>query len=262
MNSRTVAETSAERSIDVVLQSVLDIFASEDGKSFKEKKEMAINLLRSAGAAEDLVTEEHSAVRTKNAFWSSGETICADMGVTLRKVCEADRDGFIALQRVYSLTKSMLKNEAYCDIVWEEHLDNKALMFSIVQNDAYLGYCGIKDLTQTPWEIVIELQPEKTKQGIGYAAVTAMLDSMRNRLGACQYRIRIEPTNYASQRLFEKLGAEPNGLSELWIHDTQTLKDIEEDNLHLIDDNLISVARKFSVEPRLLLSHVLEYSLL
>lgn len=36
---------------------------------------------------------------------------------------------------------------------------------------------------------------------------------------------------------------------------------MEEENLTKIDDQLITVARKFNVEPRQLLSHVLEYKL-
>ena len=69
------------------------------------------------------------------------------------------------------------------------------------------------------------------------------------------------PDNYASQALFEKLGAEPNGISEFWIHDEESIRKCEEENLHLIDEKLCKVAKKFEVEPRKLLSHVLEYKL-
>ena len=37
---------------------------------------------------------------------------------------------------------------------------------------------------------------------------------------------------------------------------------MENENLQLIDNALISVAEKLSVEPRTLLSHVLEYKLM
>ena len=98
-------------------------------------------------------------------------------------------------------------------------------------------------------------------QGIGSIAIPAMLDELRDRLGVITYRIRIEPTNYVSQRLFEKLGAVPNGISELWLHDPDDLAQLEEEGMHLIDETLIAVAMKFDVEPRALLSHVLEYKL-
>ena len=80
-------------------------------------------------------------------------------------------------------------------------------------------------------------------------------------LGINQFRVRIDPGNHASQKMFEKLGAIPNGISEFLIHDKATLEKCEEGNLHLIDADTISLAEKFGVEPRKLLSHILEYSL-
>jgi len=110
-------------------------------------------------------------------------------------------------------------------------------------------------------EIAIELLPKWTNQGIGFQAITAMIDAIAIRLGVAEFRIRIDPGNQASQKLFEKLGAQPNGISEFLIHDQAALEKVEEDNLHLIDDDLIALAAKFGVEPRSLLSHVLEYTL-
>ena len=146
-------------------------------------------------------------------------------------------------------------------MLWSEHTEQKSLMLSIYKHGVYVGYCGIQDLSKKVWEISIELLPESTKQGVGYVAISSMLDTMRDRLGKTKYRIRIEPTNQSSQRLFEKLGAVPNGVSELWVHDREDLDQLENDSLQLIDDTLTSVAEKFSVEPRTLLSHVLEYKL-
>lgn len=89
-----------------------------------------------------------------------------------------------------------------------------------------------------------------------------MMDAISSRLGVSEFRVRIDPGNQASQKLFEKLGAEPNGISEFLIHDQAVLEKVEEENLHLIDEHLIVLAAKFGVEPRNLLSHVLEYTLI
>ena len=43
MQKRSVAENSMKRSLDAVLQEVLDILEADDGKSFEEKKEAAVN---------------------------------------------------------------------------------------------------------------------------------------------------------------------------------------------------------------------------
>lgn len=134
-------------------------------------------------------------------------------------------------------------------------------MCSILANGVYAGYCGVGNVTEHPPEISIELLPEWTNRGIGSTALRTMLDAFSERLQICDFRVRIDPANVASQRLFEKLGAKPNGLSEFLIHGKEWLRQMEEENLTKIDDQLITAARKFNVEPRQLLSHVLEYKL-
>lgn len=89
-----------------------------------------------------------------------------------------------------------------------------------------------------------------------------MLNEMESRLGITKYTVRIEPSNLASQKLFEKLGSIPSGIADIWFQEQTTIEKCEEAGLHLIDDNMIEVAKKFHVEPRQLLSHVLEYELI
>lgn len=98
-------------------------------------------------------------------------------------------------------------------------------------------------------------------KGVGYAAVSTMLDAIKKYLGVTEFRVRIDPDNYASQGLFEKLGAVPNGISEFMLHREEDMKQWEEENIHLIDDKMIELANQFHVEPGKLLSHVLEYQL-
>lgn len=267
MESATVKNRSMQKSMDSLLQDALDILEADDGKSFEEKKAVLLRMLTDkqdsllAKKVVDIAIAEKSASQIRESFWGFGDEIELPNGITLRKVRESDRDGFITLQRIYSPTPAMLEQEVYQNMIWSEHTEQKSLMLSIYKNDVYAGYCGIQDLSKKVWEISIELLPEKTNQGIGFVATSVMLNELRKRLGVSEYRIRIEPTNQASQRLFEKLGAIPNGISELWVHDQEDLEKLENDSMHLIDDALISVAEKFSVEPRTLLSHVLEYRL-
>ena len=267
MNTESFAEYAVKNTIDDTLQEALDILDADDGKSFEEKKAAVIRMLTDKEDAllvnklMDIASTEKSASQVRETFWGFGEVIELPDDTALRKVSNADREGFLSLQRYYSPTPTMLEQEAYQNMVWSEHTEQKSLMLSIYKHGVYVGYCGIQDLSKKVWEISIELLPESTKQGIGYAAVSSMLDTIRDRLGKTKYRIRIEPTNHASQRLFEKLGAVPNGVSELWVHDREDLDQLENDSLQLIDDALIAVAEKFAVETRILLSHVLEYKL-
>lgn len=67
--------------------------------------------------------------------------------------------------------------------------------------------------------------------------------------GKTAFRLRIDPANTASQRLFEKLGARPNGVSEFLLHDEEAIMRCEETNLPQVDGRLIALAEKFGVEP-------------
>lgn len=268
MKRKTVEQRAYQKTLEATLQSVLDILETDDGKSFEEKKAQAIRMLTEkqdtllANTLVNMAIAEKSASQIRDSFWSFGEEIELPNGILLRKVKDADRAGFLSLKRIYSPTAGLLKQEAYQNMVWREHTEQKSLAISIEHNGIYAGYCGIQDLSKKVMEISIELLPEKTAQGIGFAAVCAMLDELQDRLGVLEYRIRIEPTNLASQRLFEKLGAVPNGISEFWLHKPEDLDELENENESLIDAALVSVAEKFSVEPRTLLSHVLEYKLI
>lgn len=267
MSNRTVAENSAKGSLNSTLQEVLDLLEANDGKTFEEKKDAAIQILKNAEddpLADTLVgmaLDEKNAANIKSMFWASGVIQSSNTNIVLRQVSSDDRKHFLDIQREYSVMKAMLKEEVYCDMVWKEHTEDKALMCAIVRDGAYIGYCGVNNITLETWEIAIELKPEWTKQGIGAIAISAMLDQFKARLGKTEFRVRIDPSNYASQRMFEKLGAVPKGIAELWIHDQKMLEQCEEDNLHYIDNKIIAVAEKFAVEPRKLLSHVLEYTL-
>jgi len=71
----------------------------------------------------------------------------------------------------------------------------------------------------------------------------------------------ISKEELTEEYLFEKLGAVPYGIAEFMLHKEEDIRKCEEENLQEIDDKLMEVAEKFGVEPRKLLSHVLEYRL-
>lgn len=214
-----------------------------------------------AAKLEKIAADDTAGEQIKKRFWDYGDVFCPNSAMVLRKPTDSDLGGFLQLQREYTLTSSFLNDEGYCAAIWREHKANTALMLSITQNGEYIGYCGIKDLAKNPWEIAIELLPQWTHQGMGSAALRAMLDVLADRLSMVEFRVRIAPANTASQQLFEKLSAQPNGISKLILKNEQECRQFEEENLHLIDNALIAVAKKFGVEPRKLLSHVLDYTL-
>jgi RimJ/RimL family protein N-acetyltransferase len=108
------------------------------------------------------------------------------------------------------------------------------------------------------WEIAIELLKKFQGKGYGYHALVIMLDAFVNLTGEKVYRSRVDPDNYASQGLMKKIGAQPDGLSEMFIHGEE-LERYQEENKNLITDRLIEVAEDFCCDPIDLIGHVLEY---
>lgn len=267
MDKNSAVENSMKIRLEDPVQKVLDILGAADDRMFEEKKSEAIRYLQSQKNTElaekliDIATEDEAGSRMKEKFWSQGEQIPVADGIILRDVRECDRPFFVELQRQYSIIKSMLKDDSALALLWNEHTSIKALMCSIIYNGEYVGYCGIKNLGRDEWEIAIEILKEWTNRGIGYATVKALVYEIKRRVGVAEFRVRIDPANYASQKLFEKLGALPNGISEFMLHRKEDIERCENENLDLIDDNIVEVAKKFGVEPRRLLSHVLEYRL-
>lgn len=266
MKKDSVTRNSVKISVEDSLQKVVDILENEDGRSFEDKKAEAVEYLKTLEdslLAERLVknaSNEEDGRIIKEKFWREGIVhISEDM--ILRDTREEDKDSFLEIQKQYGLFKSMLQEEAYQNMLWNEHTGKKALSCSILVNGQYAGYCGINNVAHETWEICIELLKEWTGQGVGYAAVNALIGAIGGRLNVKEFRIRIDPGNVASRKLFEKLGAVPNGISTHLLHKEEDILRCEEENLESIDEELTTLAARFGVEPRKLLSHVLEYRL-
>ena len=268
MNKSEITKNVMKNTANMVLQDALDILEADDGKSFDEKRDAVIKLLTQKGDTElsrllsERTVADKTGVEIKTDFWKSGTVIPAGDTVYLRPVESNDRDSFLTIQRASPLVQSMEDKDSFLDLVWREHNEDKCLKLSIIKDGDYIGYCGIKDTTLPIWEIAIELLPAWTRHGIGFVALSTMFNEMESRLGITKYTVRIEPSNLASQKLFETLGSIPSGIADIWFQEQTTIEKCEEAGLHLIDDNMIEVAKKFHVEPRQLLSHVLEYELI
>lgn len=268
MKNQSLAANAMKISIEDSIHKVMDIIEKEDGRTFEEKKKEAINFLKDkentllAERLIDIATNDEMGKKIYKKFWAMGECIITENEIILRKVQDSDKDIFIELQKENNIVKSMMKEEAYRNMLWNEHIEYKALMFSIVVDNEYVGYCGIKNTTHEQWEIAIEILNKWKHKGIGYRAISVMLDEIKNRLNVSEFRVRIDAENYPSQRLFEKLGAEPNGISEFLLHEEADIRRCEEENIHLLDERIQELAKQFNVEPRKLLSHVLEYKLM
>ncbi len=104
----------------------------------------------------------------------------------------------------------------------------------------------------------MELLGKYRYQGYGYHALVAMLNALTALTERKIYRSRVDSDKYASQNLMKKLGAKPNGISEMFIHGEE-LQKFQQENSNLIDDKLRALANEFNVAPIDLIGHVLEF---
>jgi L-amino acid N-acyltransferase YncA len=112
------------------------------------------------------------------------------------------------------------------------------------------------------WEIAIELDGKYTSQGYGPRSIQLYLNKIWRITGKNTFRALIEADNIPSQKCFEKLGAQLVGLCSSAVLLTDDEKErFEARNLDLIDAHMIGLAERLKIEPRKLLSHVLDYRL-
>lgn len=130
------------------------------------------------------------------------------------------------------------------------------------ENNTPIGYLGIKDTSADLWEIAIELDAKYTQHGFGPQSIRLYLNEIQRITGKGEFKAVVEVDNIPSQKCFEQLGAELMGLCDSVVLKTDDEKrQFEERNLDLIDAHITQLADRLGVEPRTLLSHVLDYRL-
>lgn len=180
------------------------------------------------------------------------------------QLLEADfRENYVAVRKENADFPKMYDDKKYLEYVWEDAIDDSALNCAIIRkvDNVFLGYCCIKNMNKEEWEIAIELFKRWQRQGYGYSAINLFMKHISNVCGKNVFMTKVEADNVASQALMDKLGAVPDGVTEFLIHSEEELKKVEEEYAGCIDDRMIELAKKFEVEPKKLLSHVLKYKI-
>lgn len=175
-----------------------------------------------------------------------------------------DRENYFALQRSVALFPEMDNKEEYEDKLWYEQFENRNRICYVIETiaeNSYCGECAVKDISANIPEIEIELMQEHQHQGIGYKAIIMMLNKLTKEHGKQEFYVKIEPDNYASQFLFEKLGGIPVGLAKDFQISDERAEQFIETHRYLLDERMQSIAKKFEVEADLLLTNLLVYKL-
>ena len=193
MYEKNLTQKAMDSQKNKIIETVLELLEADDGKSFDEKKQEIFDFIENieeSPLAKKLVeVAEHEEIgrRIKEKFWNGGNAVIVHEDVILRQVQDLDKDSFIQLQKETSMMKSMLKEESFRTMIWNEHTQPKSLMLTVETGGEYAGYCGIHNLANENWEIGIELLKKHQCKGIGYKAISAMLTEIKKRLGICRH---------------------------------------------------------------------------
>lgn len=237
-----------------------------EGQEAVDKEEM----FQALQVKEKALLEEISCLKKKEAALVGGEydlslfnesILCEDSGILLRKAIVDDCEPYYQLKKEYAYMKSAFAKPEYKDELWQEYLSEESLYYTIAkkEDNAFIGYCGVKNLDRRIWEIAIEIKSDCCHKGYGYRALKMYLETVAGISNRHEFASRVDADNIASQNLMEKLGFQPYGLSEFLLYKEEDQLAAEEEYKDKLDDRYMALAKKFNVEPGKLLSHVLEY---
>lgn len=184
----------------------------------------------------------------------------------IQKESVMDRNNYFALQKSVALFPNMeLDNKKLCeDISWKDLFHNKNRICYVIEtipDFLYCGECAVKDISADVPEIEIELMREYRHQGIGYKAIIMMFNKISEKYRKQKFYAKIEPDNYASQFLFEKLRGAPAGLAKDFQISDERAEQFIASHRCLLDERMKNIAKTFEVETDLLLTHLLVYKL-
>lgn len=203
-----------------------------------------------------------SRVINRKGIPETAEVLAENDIVVLRMLAEKERDSYINLSYECSVMKSMFKDETFKEDLWSEFTNERAIVASIYdkQTGNFVGYCSVKDMRKDDWEIAIEEKEIFRNKGYGFNALRLFISTVAGITGQRFFRARIDIDNFASQKVWKKLGGYPNGISEFMLHG-EDLEAFQSENMNCIDDQIRSVAEEFCMEPEEMLGYVLEYRL-
>lgn len=181
----------------------------------------------------------------------------------LKPLSEEYYDSYIKTRAEYAFNRNFYLNPDRREFILSEFKGEEAFFLAVTRkiDNEYIGYVGIKNTRKKLWEFCVELLPEYCNQGYGFAAVKLFLKKVSQIIknDKKQFVALVETDNIPSQKLMRKLGGKLVGICDVIFHDDDRAKQFEEEHLDEITDHMTELAAELMVEPRKLLSHILEY---
>ena len=185
-----------------------------------------------------------------------------DADIILRDYKERELDKYIQIKLENTDSTDLFDSEDQRKIAWDLFYNDKSFCCAIIKksDNELTGYISIKDTRSNLWEISLELLREHCNRGYGTKALRLFLPKISQLTGKMQFQALVETDNIPSQKLVEKLGARLIDIYDYTFNgDEDEAKAFEEKHLDRITDRMIELAEQIDVEPRKMLSHVLDY---
>lgn len=182
--------------------------------------------------------------------------------ILLRNCKDSEKEKYIQIKKENTDTPDYYDNESASDIAWNSFKEEHTFCCSVIRksDNEFMGYISIKDTRSNLWEIAIELLKEYCHKGYGSTVISLFLPAISKITNKTQFQALVETDNIPSQLLMEKLGAR---LIDIYDYTFQGDEDaataFEEKYLAEITERMVMLAEQIQVEPRKMLSHVLDY---
>ena len=181
--------------------------------------------------------------------------------LSMRPHRDEDKEAYLLLKAEIVNKPVITDTGSFQRLVWKEALEHKHRYYAIYRNadHSFLGFCGINDIQDDPWELAVELLKKYHHQGYGYMAMKLLIETLKKTIGQQHVLAIVSCDNFASQALMRKLGAVPHGLDET---DPRAFSKMNEENeqvLDLQDDRVLKLAEEFHVNVKDLKGRILRY---
>lgn len=182
--------------------------------------------------------------------------------ILLRNCKDSEKEKYIQVKKENTDDPEFYDNESAADSTWKMFKEEKSFCCTIIRksDDEFIGYISIKDTKSNLWEIAIELLQEHCHKGYGSRAIALFLPAISKITNKAQFQALVETDNIPSQLLMEKLGARLIDIYDYTFQgDEEAATAFEEKYMYEITERMVILAEQIGVEPRKMLSHVLDY---
>ncbi len=182
--------------------------------------------------------------------------------IFLRNCRDYEKEAYIRIKKENTNNPEFYNDQTVAESMWKMLNVEKSFCCSVIRksDNEFIGYISLKDTEANLWEMAIELLQEHCHKGYGSRAVTLFLPAISKLTGKKQFQALVETDNIPSQRLMESLGARLIDIYDYTFHgDEEAATAFEEENLSEITGRMVELAKQLEVEPRKMLSHVLDY---